>query len=133
VVCPQENRKVCWKADLTDVMNFHMMALTPEFLQTASLNHFQKVVPHLNQKVWLSVLMVLQPTVLMDVMTYLKKLPEIFWTLYLTKTFVQMMIEMPPKMYGMRHFLSVRTHQTGSLPMLNISAERLKSFSLIPW
>lgn len=110
-----------------------MMALTPEFLQTASLNHFQKVVPHLNQKVWLSVLMVLQPTVLMDVMTYLKKLPEIFWTLYLTKTFVQMMIEMPPKMYGMRHFLSVRTHQTGSLPMLNLSAERLKSFSLIPW
>lgn len=91
------------------------------------------------QKVVKTVLMVVssgqkvsQKTVLMAVMPNRMKQPEIYGLNYLMMTFVQILNGKNPKKYGMRHFLTVRIHQTESLPMPNLSAERLISFSLIP-
>lgn len=117
-----------------------MMALMLEFLLTACLRHFPK--GGMNcflQKVVKTVLMVVssgqkvsQKTVLMAVMPNRKKQPEICGLNYLMMTFVQILNGKNPKKYGMRHFLTVQIHQTESLPMPNLSAERLISFSLIP-
>lgn len=117
-----------------------MMALMQEFLLTACLRHFLK--GGMNcflQMVVKTVLMdvssgqkVSQKTVLMVVMPNRMKQPEICGLNYLMMTFVQILNGKNPKKYGMRHFLTVQIHQTESLAMPNLSAERLISFSLIP-
>jgi hypothetical protein len=65
---------------------------------------------------------------LKDESEFQPKRQEIYELRYLRKVFVQRLNVMHPKMNGIPHVEPEHMHQTGSLPMPNLAAMRLKTF-----